>query len=65
MMIEKREGHDWSVRYQFYEEPIEEMSVFGCITVEEAIRDARRSLNGIGDMNEGIYAILAVERADL
>lgn len=55
---EKGPGHDWSVRYQFDDDEPEEMLVFGQIAIEEALKEARYSLDGINGMNVGTYRIL-------
>jgi hypothetical protein len=38
------------------------MSVFGQMTAEDALKEARYSLDGINDMNAGTYEITAVRR---
>lgn len=58
----KSPGWDWIVTYQFDDGGIEEMSVFGQRTMEDAVREARFSLDGINNMNVGKYAILGVMR---
>ena len=63
MTIEKPAGHDWAVRYKFEDEPEETMDVFGCMTVEDAAKEARYSLDGVNGMNAGTYEIQAIERA--
>jgi len=64
--IEKGLGHDWTVFYRDGDEPeILSMSVFGVLTIEEAVKEARLSLEasptGIPDTD---YAILSVTRDD-
>jgi hypothetical protein len=59
----KGPGHDWTVRYRFEGEPVEAMSVFGRMTIEEAAKEARYSLDGLDQINAGTYEILAIERA--
>jgi hypothetical protein len=58
----KGPGHDWTVTYQFEDDEPQEMSIWGCMTAEKALEEARFSLNGINDMNVGTYEILAVTR---
>ena len=41
--ITKSPGWDWSVTYQYADEPIKTMGVFGVMTIEEAVLEARRS----------------------
>lgn len=60
--LTRRPGHDWTVRYRFDGEEAEAMTVFGCLTIEEAAKEARYSLDGIDDMNAGTYEIFAIER---
>ena len=60
----KGPGHDWVVAYQFVESKPDEMLVFGCMTAEKALEEARFSLNGVDDMNVGTYEIFAVTRLD-
>jgi hypothetical protein len=55
-------GPDWDITYQFEDDDINVMSVFGCINIEAAIKEARYSLDGIDEMNKGTYQILKVER---
>lgn len=64
--IEKGPGHDWTVFYRDGDEPeILSMSVFGVLTIEEAVKEARFSLEasptGIPDTD---YAILSATRDD-
>ena len=58
MKIEKGPGWDWTVTYQWEDEKPDAMSVFGCLTIEDAIKEARYSLEG-SDLG---YAILSAER---
>jgi hypothetical protein len=60
--FEKGPGYDWTVSYQCEDQDPEEMSVFGQIRIEDAVREARYSLDGINNMNVGTYAILGVHR---
>lgn len=63
--MEKKVGPDWEIDYRFDEdESVETMLVFGQIKVEDAIKEARYSLDGANGMNVGEYEILAVRRAD-
>jgi hypothetical protein len=67
--IEKRPSADWEVYYMDIDGARECMSVFGCATPEEAIEEARYSLNVSADTEEekDQFEILAVVRlgADL
>ena len=58
MIIEKAPGWDWAVTFEWEDGGQDVMSVFGCIMIEEAIKEARYSLDagGLG------YSILATER---
>lgn len=64
MQFEKAPGYDWVIEYQFDEGEPESMSVFGCMTAEKALEEARYSLNGWKNMNVGTYEIFAVRRED-
>lgn len=61
--ITKRPGWDWDVRYiEEHDEgadTIETMVIFGCVTVEEAMRDARSSFE-----DEFMPAFISVQRRD-
>ncbi len=59
MKIEKGPGYDWLVTYQFDDEPIETMSVFGQIRIEDAIAEARFSFD---DEDAPLVLILKAER---
>lgn len=59
--IETAPGHHWSIWYRL-DGPMEVMSVFGVMTVEEAIAEARWSLENEED---GQAEILAVVRQDV
>jgi hypothetical protein len=61
--VVKGTGHDWNVHYTFADEEPEVMTVFGAMTVERAISEARYSLDGINGMNKGTYEITKVERS--
>jgi hypothetical protein len=61
MEIEKGLGWDWAVTYQWEDEKPDVVSVFGCLTIEDAIREARYSLDGT-DLG---YAILGAVRLDV
>lgn len=59
--VEKRAGRDWSVTYIFGDEKESQtMEVYGCATVEDAVKEARYSLD-MGNSGEG-YEILSVVR---
>ena len=58
MRIEKGPGWDWAVTYQWEDQEADIVSVFGCLTIEEAIKEARYSLEG----SELGYAILSAKR---
>lgn len=57
MTAEKRPGWDWDVTYED-DEGIDVMRVFGAMTPEEVIADARAAF----PFHEGGLAILKVER---
>jgi len=64
--IEKGLGHDWTVFYRDGDEPeILSMSVFGVLRIEDAVEEARWSLeaspSGIANTD---YVILSVTRDD-
>jgi hypothetical protein len=67
--IVKRPGADWDVHYIYLDGSRDRMSVFGCATPEEAIAEARWSLNALCESDEerDQFEILAVVRqgADL
>lgn len=62
--IMKRPGWDWDVRYieEHDEGPdtVETMVIFGCVTVEDAMRDARSSFE-----DEFMPAFISVQRQDM
>jgi hypothetical protein len=60
MEIEKGLGWDWAVHYEREDGTTDVVSVFGQLIIEDAIREARFSLEGT-DMG---YAILAARRLD-
>jgi hypothetical protein len=62
--IVKRPGADWDVYYMDLDGSRECMSVFGCPTPEEAIAEARSSLNALSESDEerDQFEILAVVR---
>ena len=64
MDIEKRPGWDWLVKYNMFDEP-GEMLVFGAMTIEQAIDDARGSLAPPPGVVDWDYEILSVERLAL
>jgi hypothetical protein len=57
-------GYDWDIFYQFEGEEMEQMSVFGQIKMEDALKEARYSLDTGSDVNLGTYSIYAIIRAD-
>jgi hypothetical protein len=69
MKIEKRAGWDWTVSYRDGDDPeILTMAVFGCASIEDAIKDARESLGGFEDedaVNGNTYEILSVSRDEI
>ena len=48
MKIEKAPGWDWAVPFEWEDGGQDFMSVFGCITIEDAIKEARYSLDAGG-----------------
>jgi hypothetical protein len=61
--ITKRSGYDWAVTYRWEDDEPETMSVFGVMTVEEAVAEARFSLDAPhGEADWPGYEILAVVR---
>lgn len=66
----KPPGYDWTIRYRYEGEGVEEMLVFGKIKIEDAIEEARNCLDSTIDLatrrvtndNAGTYEILAVSR---
>lgn len=62
--IEKRPGPDWTVYYiDLVDGGAESMSVFGSATPEEAVAEARASLNALCESEEkDQFEILAVVR---
>jgi hypothetical protein len=62
--IEKRRGWDWCIEYLNEDGPdVQVMTVFGAMTPEQAIDDARSSLDPDGDSPD--YEIIAVRRLPL
>lgn len=62
--IEKKPGRDWVVTYQSEDEPVEEMDVFGAMTVEAALKEAHLSLTALDTPEiKTDYVILGVRRA--
>lgn len=59
MTLEKSTGHDWLVFYSDEGDPVISMSVFGQMTAEKALEEARFSL---GD--DGGYEIVGIIRHD-
>ena len=64
MQIEKRPGWDWLVKYNMFDEP-GEVFVFGAMTIEQAIKDARYSLAPPFPDMDWDYEILSAERLPL
>ncbi len=64
--FEKGPGHDWIVFYRDADEPETlSMSVFGVLTIEEAVQEARWSLGASPDETPYTdYVILSVTRDD-
>ena len=58
--IEKGPGWDWLVSYEWEDGQTDDVAVFGCIKIEDAITEARHSL-GAGGFG---YAILAARRME-
>jgi hypothetical protein len=50
-------GYDWTVYYEHEEDQLEEMTVFGQATIEDAVTEARYSLRGTEP-----YFILGAQR---
>ena len=61
---EKPPGHSWRVGYRFEEDDGDEMTVFGAMTAEAALKEARCSLDGLHGMNVGTYEIFSVVREE-
>lgn len=68
IQITKSPGYDWTVDYEWEDGTRDGMEVFGVLTVEDAIREARFSLEGSRQFTPEAdwlgYAILAVRRHD-
>lgn len=61
--IEKNPGYDWVVSYQSEDEPVEEMDVFGAMSIEAALKEAHLSLTALDDPEEKAnYTILGIRR---
>jgi len=62
--VVKRPGADWEIHYMYLDGERDCMSVFGCPTPEEAIAEARYSLNVSCESEEekDQFEILAVVR---
>ena len=58
MHIKKDPGWDWLVQYEWEDGEMDAVSVFGCLTIEEAVKEARYSLDG-ADFG---YPILSAKR---
>lgn len=62
MEIEKRPGWDWRVTYRAWDKP-GELLVFGAMTIEQALQDARDDLSACELAGvEPDYEILSIER---
>lgn len=62
MKFEKRPGWDWLVKYNLFDDP-GEMMVFGAMSIDAALRDARQSLTASEIFGMEVdYEILAIER---
>lgn len=59
--VDKAPGYDWALTYEDVDGKSETMDVFGCMTIEKAIEEARYSLNAICPF-EG--AIIKAERSN-
>lgn len=67
--IEKGPGHDWCARYRYDDGFEDTISIFGVLTMEKAVEEARYSLEGFKDADGKScavmpYDLLAVWRAD-
>lgn len=63
--VEKRPGWDWVALYQMGDDPVDEVDIFGAMSVDEALRDAHASLsNSHFTGEEDDYQIFAVIRSD-
>ena len=62
--VERRPGPDWDIHYMDIDGVCDCMSVFGCATPEEAIAEARYSLNALckNEEERDQFEILAVIR---
>lgn len=63
--VEKRPGWDWVALYQWGDEPVAVVDIFGAMSIEEALSDAHMSLS-VQDVTgvEDDYQIFAVIRSD-
>jgi hypothetical protein len=59
MQVVKSTGYDWVITYQYDDEPVYEMSVYGQMKIEDAIREARDSFD---DEDQPLLVIFKVER---
>lgn len=67
--VEKGPGYDWLARYRFDDGFEDVIAIFGVLTVEEALQEARYSLESIKEPDGTWravmpYDILSVHRAD-
>ncbi|MGU9979685.1 hypothetical protein ACJ4V0_06550 [Phreatobacter sp. HK31-P] len=63
MAFEKPPGHDWVIFYKADDAPdTQAMTVFGVMTIEKAVEEARWSLDPSGE--KGDYELLAIQRLD-
>ncbi len=67
MKIGKAPGHDWTVTFRWEDGEPELMSVFGAMTIEKAVKEARYSHDpdDPNDPDWPSYEILAIVRADI
>lgn len=59
MEFSRGPGHDWLVTYQFDDDPIETMVVWGQIKIEDAIAEARLSFD---EEHQSFVVIFKAER---
>lgn len=55
--VEKGPGHDWAVHYRFDDGFEDEVLVFGVLTIEKAIQEARYSIEA-HKQSDGSYAAI-------
>lgn len=66
MKTEKRPGWDWRVHYRMADEPETEMlEVYGAMTIEQALQDARSSIMAGEALGvDCAHDILSIERIE-